>query len=102
MQNWWTITNSTSSTSLTNILTVNGATSLAGTTLWSVPAQPQKRGLNALLQDLREAGELGLSSFQVQSLVGNRYAARIHELRKGGHKIKTERQGGTFRYILEK
>lgn len=58
-----------------------------------------------ILQLLESAGEEGIHSFHLATIISFRAAARIDDLRKEGHKIrsKIEKMGNSrgVRYILE-
>lgn len=54
-----------------------------------------------ILRLLRRRGRFGASNRELNSICF-RYGARIHDLRKDGHHIRTMRDSaGAFRFILE-
>lgn len=55
-----------------------------------------------ILEILRAAGEQGVTNFELNRACCLRYGARIYELRKLGHNIKTVRVRGEqeFRFVL--
>jgi hypothetical protein len=61
------------------------------------PAQREQ-----ILAILQERGQEGVRNTELNN-VCFRYGARIHELRKAGHKIKTVNEArGLFRFVLER
>ena len=71
------------------------------TTGHSIPAGKALSQCDQILQLLRERGAAGITNVELNAICF-RYGARLWELRREGHSIRTENRGsGVFAFVLD-